>query len=205
MSRFEHQIATANMKYSTDNTIVSATELDSHADSPVVGKYARIVEETGKYVNVSGFTKSLGKPLSASVVTAAVAYDCEISGDTYIMIIHNALHINEMEVNLIPPIMMRLAGIEVNECPKFLSGNPSEADHSAYFKEHDIRIPFSLEGIISYIPTRIPTQKEMKDHEGRYLPITPNTPEWNPHTDLYKDQEYAMTDYKGNVKRHEGN
>ena len=30
--------------------------------------------------------------------------------------------------------------------------------------------------------------------------MMPNTPHWDPHTDIYKEQEYGMMDYNGNVK-----
>ena len=73
LSRFKQQISTANVKHSTHDKVMSATELDSHADSPVAGKYATVLEESGKRVHVSGFTKSLGNPLSVPVVTATVA------------------------------------------------------------------------------------------------------------------------------------
>ena len=96
--------------------------------------------------------------------------------------------------------MMRLAGIEVDECPKFLSKSPTEKNHSMYFPSQDIRIPFQLEGIISYVPTRCPTEAKLDDKEGKYLLLTPNVPTWDPHTALYKDQEYNMTDYNGHVK-----
>jgi len=136
-------------------------------------------------------------------VTAAVIFDCEFTGTSHVLVIHNALYIKDMEVNLIPPMMMRLAGIKVNECPKFLSDQPSINDHCAYFPDHDIRIPFLLEGIVSYIPTRKPSNKELKDAEGEYLLLTPNTQDWDPHTTVYRDQEYLMTDYNGHVKSNE--
>ena len=103
------------------NNRTSAIELDSHADSPVVGCNAEIIEDSGQIVHVSGFTEKLGRPLTVSVVTAAVMYDCELTGNSYVLVIHNALYIKEMVINLIPPIMMRLSGLEVDECPKFLS------------------------------------------------------------------------------------
>ena len=93
-----------------------------------------------------------------------------------------------MEVNLIPPIMMRLAGIIVDECPKCLSQNPSIETHSAYFAEYDIRAPFLLEGTISYIPTWRPTKDELRVHEGQYLSITPNSSEWSPRSSIYSQQ-----------------
>ena len=168
-SYLNYRIATTTIQNGDIYDKISATELDSHADSPVVGKYARIIEHTDKEVNVSGFSKSLGKPLMVPVVNAAIIYDCEITGNSYVMVICNALYVKDMEVNLIPPIMMRLAGIQIDECPKFLAEQPSIENHSAYFPEADVRIPFLLEGIISYIPTRIPTLAEMKANEGSYL------------------------------------
>ena len=62
--------------------IVSATELDSHADSPLVDRYARILETTNNTALVSGFTSDLGKPIRVPIVIATVAYDCEYTGDT---------------------------------------------------------------------------------------------------------------------------
>ena len=116
-----HRIAQA----STIDNGTSAIELDSHADSPVVGMHASIIRMTGKQVKVSGFTDRLGSAIPVDVVDAAVVYDCEYTGKSYTMIIRNALYMKEMKVHLIPPFMMRLADIEVDECPKFLAKNPS--------------------------------------------------------------------------------
>ena len=40
---------------------------------------------------------------------------------------------------------------------------------------------------------------ELKAEEGNYLLLTPNLPSWDPHTNLYQNQEYEMTDYNGNI------
>ena len=109
---------------SRGDNIVSATELDSHANLPVVGRYARILETTHNTALVSGITSDLGKPIRVPIVITAVAYDCKYTVHTYTMVIHNALFFNNMTVNLIPPMMMRIADLEINECPKFLSKNP---------------------------------------------------------------------------------
>ena len=84
-----------------------------------------------------------------------------------------------MEVNLVPSFMMRLARVEVDECPKFLAKHPSETNHSLYFPEsEDLRIHLQLEGIVSYLPTRKPTNEELQTEEGHYQLLTPNLPEW---------------------------
>ena len=97
--------------------------------------------------------------------------------------------------------MMCLAGVDVDECLKFLSKVPTENNHSMYFPDADVQIPFQLEGIISYVPTRIPSTKELDEQSGSYLLLTPNMPSWDPHTNVYRDQECGMTDYNGNIKR----
>ena len=185
---------------SVDDQQVSAIELDSHADSPVVGRFAKVLEDTGRKVQVSGFTSELGKPISVPVVHAAVAYDCEYTGKTHILVIHNALYLRTMNVNLIPPFMMHLAGLEVNECPKFLSKVPSESQHSVYFPQADLRLPFQLEGIVSYLPSRVPTEEELSTNSGEYLMLTPSSEDWNPHSVTFKEQEFSMLDYKGEIK-----
>ena len=117
---------------SFDNDKITATELDSHADSPVVGKHSKILETSPRTAMVSGFTTELGKPLCVPIVTAAVAYEDGYTGKVYTLVIHNALYLKSMEVNLIPPIMMRMAGLEVDECSKFLAKEPSDRNHSIY-------------------------------------------------------------------------
>ena len=90
-----------------------------------------------------------------------------------------------MTVNLILPMMMRILDLEINECPKFLSKNPSESDYSIYFPDANLRIPMTIEGIISYIPTRIQSKDKLERYSGEYLLLTPNLPDWNSHTHLH--------------------
>lgn len=81
------------------------TELDSHTDSPVVGRYSRIFEDTGRKATVSGFTSDLGKPMTVLVVNTAVAYKCKVIGKVYVLVICNALYFQNMEENLILKLM----------------------------------------------------------------------------------------------------
>ena len=86
----------------------SRTELDSHADSPVVEKGALILHHTGETVNVIPFTDGLGTCSDVPIVTAAVAYDSLTTGEITILLIQNALYIANMTQNLIPPIMLQI-------------------------------------------------------------------------------------------------
>ena len=49
-----------------------------------------------------------------------------------------------MTNNLIPPFIMREAGITVNGTTKIHTENSSEMDHSLYFMEAEVRITLSL-------------------------------------------------------------
>ena len=94
----------------------------------------------------------------------------------FIFVIYNALYFQNMDTNLLPPIMMRISGLDVDECPKFLSSKPMERNHSVYLQMLDIRLQLQIEGTISYLPTRRPLKVKLKEYEGEYMLLTPNTP-----------------------------
>ena len=66
-------------------------------------------------VNITPFSDEFGMMPELPFVYAVVAYDCPITGNSTIIIINNALYIREMDHNLLPPIMMRLNGLLVDE------------------------------------------------------------------------------------------
>ena len=70
----------------------SSLELDSHADSPVVGSEALIVRTHDRKFRVNGFTPALGSK-TVDVVDAEIAYECEFTGKVMIMITRNGLHL----------------------------------------------------------------------------------------------------------------
>ena len=78
--------------------VESHTELDSHANMPVVGKHAYIIDETGKKVDVSPFTPDY-QPLTVPLVDATVRYDNPYNRKTYILVLCNALYVPSMDNN----------------------------------------------------------------------------------------------------------
>ena len=70
----------SGVQYNINPSKIMATELGLHADSLVVGRYSRILEDTGRKATVSGITTDLGKPTTLPVVNAAVAYECDVTG-----------------------------------------------------------------------------------------------------------------------------
>ena len=95
----------------------SRTELDSHANMPVIGKNAYILSKIGETVEVAPFTPDY-KPISVELVNAALKYECPYSGKVKILIIRRGLYVPSMTHNLFPLFMLREAGIHINEVPK---------------------------------------------------------------------------------------
>ena len=112
----------------------SHTELNSHANMPVVGKHAYIIAKTGKKVDVSPFTPDY-KPLMVPLVDATVRYDNPYNGKSYILVLRNALYVPSMDNNLIPPFMLREMGVTMNDVSKIHKKDPTVDDHAITFME----------------------------------------------------------------------
>jgi hypothetical protein len=69
---------------------------------------------------VTGFDPSQGKVKDLGLVSAALEYDCPTTGDTIILMIHQAVHVPTMDNNLLCPMQMRVNDVELQECPKFM-------------------------------------------------------------------------------------
>ena len=112
----------------------SRTELDSHANMPVIGKNAYILLKIGETVDVAPFTPDY-KPIRVELVDAALKYECPYSGETKNLIIRRGLYVPSKSNNLLPPFLLREAGITINEVPKIHVSSPTEDDHSIMFQE----------------------------------------------------------------------
>ena len=108
------------------------TEFHSHANMPVLRWHTFILNDTGQTMAVNPFTPQY-KAMTARLVDGALMYDCPYSGKSCILVVQNAIHVPSMENNLIPPFMMREAGIVVNEKAKIHTDDPKDLDHSITF------------------------------------------------------------------------
>ena len=178
-----------------EGTEYSRTELDSHANMPVVGRNAFILAKTGRTVDVNAFSPDY-EPMTVPLVDAAIQYDCPYQGSSSILVIRNALYVPRMSNNLIPPFMMREANITVNDVPKIQMKNPTEDDHAIVFPETGFRIPLSLWGVFSYFPSSKPSLDMVESSDDVYM-LTPTT--WNPNTDVFALNEESMIDWEGHM------
>ena len=175
----------------------SSLEMNSHADSPVIGSEALIVRTHDKKDQVNGFANSLGTK-TVDVMDAALGYEYEFTGYIYIMIVRNTLYSKKIGYHLIAPFIIILAGVEGNKQPKFMNQQPTTKHHSVFFPNDNICLPLSIKGILSYLPTRKPILAEYNKIETQ-LELTPPFTEWNPHKPSYGISENCMLDYDGNI------
>ena len=181
-----------------DGPEISRLELDSQANMPVVGKHAFILADSGKTVDVSPFAPEEYDSVRAPLVDAALLYTNPFDGTDYILVIRHAVYIPSMVINLIPPFMLREAGIQCNDVPKIHVKDPTVDDHALTFPETGFQIPLQLWGVFSYLVTSKPTEAQLLEPPDVYV-LTPTT--WNPHSDAYAFNEESMLDWEGNMRQ----
>jgi hypothetical protein len=118
------------------------------------------------------------------IFQAVTAFDDLNTGETLILVINQGLYFGDSLSNsLINPNQMRMNGEEVDDVPKHLS---SKSTHSIYIPEHNLKIPLSMRGVISYIPVRKPTVQELES--CWWITLTSDM-EWDPHSEDFESNE----------------
>jgi hypothetical protein len=139
-------------------------DLDSHANTCLVGKNALFVHVSNKKVNATEFDPTLGKVKDLDLLSAALSYDCPDTGETVILMAHQAVHVPTMTNDLLCPTQMRVNEIGIQECPKFLTQQHlDDITHTLSINQdgEELMIPLVLQGVVvSYLPTQKPTMVE---------------------------------------------
>ena len=102
----------------------------------VVGRNVYVIKYSGKTAEVSPFTSSYDALKNVPLVDAIIAYDCQYSGKTYLLVLNNALLITTMSNNLIPPFILRKANLIVKDTPKIQVPDPDIIDNSIWIHIH---------------------------------------------------------------------
>ena len=106
-------------------------ELDSHADTCVVGKDVLLISDFDRPVDVRGYDHSLGSQ-RYQTVSAVLKYVHPYTGTTYHLVINQAIHIPHLTHHLLCPMQCRVNDVIVNDLPKFLDPNPTDTSHSFF-------------------------------------------------------------------------
>jgi hypothetical protein len=99
----------------------SRTDLDSHADQCAVGRNSLLVHDYDRPINVSGFNPSGPVSKNLRQVTAALAYDNPLTGETTILLVYQGIYVPELEHNMLSTMQVRLNDVTISETPRFLA------------------------------------------------------------------------------------
>ena len=108
-----------------------------------------------------------------------------------------------MNHNLIPPFIIRKAGLKVEEQAKIHVKEPARENHSIYSSGNILRITLQLEGIFSVFKTRKLNGEEISEPGGYdILYLTPDADYWDPNYESWDEQEDEMLDIDGEILLH---
>jgi hypothetical protein len=131
-----------------------------------------------------------------------MGYTIPQSGQTVLLIVHQSIFSPSLNHILLSTMQMRLHDVIVNETPKFQSFNPKKNSHSISLRGDNVEdvlvIPLELHGVVSCFTTFKPTQLEFETCD-RYE-LTYESPEYDPSTTIFHEQEASMMDSWGNLK-----
>ena len=97
----------------------STTELDSHKNTALVGKDCYIFDHVNERTcDIEPFDPSIRKKSKVLIVDAAIIYDCPYTHKSYLLFIKNTVYVSTLTYNLLPPFILREAGITVNNVSK---------------------------------------------------------------------------------------
>ena len=75
-----------------------------------------------------------------------------LTGSSFHIVIHQAIYIPTLDQHLLCPMQCRMEGLDINDCPKFLTNLPQENSYCIITKyEYDARnvLPLALKGVTS--------------------------------------------------------
>ena len=160
----------------------------------MIGTNALIVHDFDRPINVTGYNPNGPVHKDLRTVTAALAYDDAHSGETVILVVHQAIYIPDLNHNLLSTMQLRLNDVMVNDVPRFLTDKPTRLTHTLVIPTDDFDdsyvIPLALHGVASSFPTRKPTVQEYESLPQ--LVLTSEEPVYDPHDSSMARHEDAL-------------
>jgi hypothetical protein len=178
---------------SNDPTYETTLELDSHADTCILGRHALITLDHKRPVAVMGYDESLGTK-TYKTVSGVVAYTDPKTGRTLHLIINQAIHVPHLDHHLLCPMQCCVNDVIIDETPKFLAIKPTDQTHALTVPDPDdpsqtLTLPLSLRGVTSLLHVRNVTANDLYNDDIPRIDLTSETLTWDPSTTLYEEQE----------------
>jgi hypothetical protein len=125
----DQQCIVKDVRYKLDGIYETTLELDSHADTCVLGCGALIILDYDRPVSVVGYDESLVCKTYLTM-SGVVAYNDPQTGRTLHLIINQAIHIPHLDHHFLCPMQCCVNDVIVNNLPKFLAADPTDQTHA---------------------------------------------------------------------------
>jgi hypothetical protein len=161
---------------SSNNPLESSLELDSHADTTVLGAGALIVQSYDQPVEVVGYDPQQGLQ-TFEMVSGVLACDHSRDGQVYHLVFHQAIHMPQLDHHLLCPMQCWINDMTVNNVPQFLTHFPTDNMHALIVQNPDndsttLTFPLHLQGVTLYLPVCKPTAAEWETGDIIWIDIT---------------------------------
>lgn len=161
-------------------------ELDSHADTCVLGINFVILEYSGRVCDVYPYSSEYNAIKDVPIVKGATAIQDQQSGETIILVINEGLwYGSKLDHSLINPNQLRHFGIEVCDNPYAAEGMFINEPESG------VNVPLQARGTIIFANSFAPTDHELQTCQHIVL-TSPSL--WNPQTVRLGEISSGFTD-----------
>jgi len=141
---------------------------------------------TNRECDVSPYRDDYAPITNVPIVQAATAYQSEYTGQTYILILNEALWMGEtMTHTLVNPNQLRHYGTKVRDDPT------SSTPMHIMTENNEFNIELKMKGTVIFADTHTPSAKELHDCPHIVL----NSPhEWNPQSVQFRNKAQSFQD-----------
>jgi hypothetical protein len=148
---------------------MTTLELDSHADTCVLGGHCLVILDYDQPVQVVGYNPALGAK-TYRTISGVVAHDNPATGDVFHLVINQAIGIPHLDHHLLCHMQCRVNDVTINETPTFLELSPTDQLHAIAVKypgnpdnpAQTLTLRLALQGVILLLHVRTPSIDDWK-------------------------------------------
>ena len=126
------------------------------------------------HVHVQEYEPVLGTK-NYYTISGSLLYDNPYTGQTYHIVIHQAVEIPYFKHDLLYPMLVCTNCVTVNDCPRLLTDHPTEETYDIIDDDEwgkKVVLPLGLTGVTSYLPVGLLTENEWNQHETSWFILT---------------------------------
>ena len=185
--------STSGRPRTIDGRTYGKCELDSHADTIVAGGNCVVLQYTGKECDVAPYRDDYDSVRNIPIVHAATGWQSPITGQTYILVLNEALWMGDSVPNsLLNPNQLRHSGIRVQDDPT------SHRALSIITEDNTFGMELFLEGTIVYANTFTPSDEELRTCP--HITLSSEAP-WDPQNVSFPDTRGSLEESMNDIRQ----